>query len=320
MAGSKKKDITGNDLGFGTKPTVNNQRIMNRDGSSNIRRTGLKFFRTTDTYDKLIKLSWTKFGLLILVSYILINMIFASAYLYLGIENIEGAQGKTSTEHFWDAFFFSAQTISTVGYGHLSPKGMPTSLLAAFESMLGLLAFALATGLLYGRFSKPSAKIKFSKSMIMAPYQDGKGLMFRLANYRNNQLIDIEVEVLLSVNALRDGKMARQFYNLELERNNINMLTLSWTVVHPVTEKSPLSGLTPQDLDDGDAEFLILLKAFDDTFSQTVHSRTSYQYEEIVWDVKFKSIIEPDSKGILTLNMAGLSDYEKVETEEILAG
>ncbi len=319
MADRKKKDITGNDLGFGTKPTVNNQRIMNRDGSSNIKRTGLPYFRTTDTYDKLIKLNWTKFGLLILASYILINMIFASAYLGIGIEYIEGAQGKTTFEHFWDAFFFSAQTISTVGYGHLSPKGMPTSLLAAFESMLGLLAFALATGLLYGRFSKPSAKIKFSKSMIMAPYQDGKGLMFRLANYRNNQLIDIEVQVLLSINALRGGKMARQFYSLELERSSINMLTLSWTVVHPVTEKSPLLGLTPQDLDDGDAEFLILLKAFDDTFSQTVHSRTSYQYEEIVWNVKFKSIIEPDSRGILTLNMAGLSEYEKVEAEEILA-
>ncbi len=312
MAQQRFKKITGNDLGFGNNPTVNNQRIMNRDGSSNVKRSGLPFFRTTDTYNWLIKMSWGRFGVLILVSYVLINTIFAALYVLIGIEYIEGAKGSDNVDQFADAFFFSAQTISTVGYGHLSPLGMATSMLAAFESMLGLLAFALATGLLYGRFSKPSAKIKYSENMIMAPFQNGKGLMFRLANYRNNQLIDIEMQVLLAINKLTGDKITRQFFQLELERNSINMLTLSWTIVHPVTEKSPLWDLKPVDLDEGDAEFLILLKAFDDTFSQTVHSRTSYQYEEVVWDAKFKPIISPDEKGIMTLDMAGLSDFEKL--------
>ena len=313
MAFKKEKDISGNDLGFGNKATVNNQRIMNRDGSSNINRTGLPFLRTSDTYNSLIKMSWTKFGLLILVSYIIINLFFASLYVWIGIEFIEGSRGKNPTDQFFDAFFFSAQTISTVGYGHLSPTGMATSILAAFESMLGLMTFALATGLLYGRFSKPSAKIKYSKNMIVAPYMEGKGLMFRLANYRNNQLIDIEVQVLLSINETKEDKVSRQFYTLELERSHINMLTLSWTVVHPLDDKSPLWGLKPEDLDEGDVELIVLLKAFDDTFSQTVHSRTSYQYEEIVWNAKFVPIIEPNKDGILSLNMAGLSDFEKLD-------
>ena len=313
MALKKQQDISGNDLGFGNKATVNNQRIMNRDGSSNIKRIGLPFLRTTDTYNWLIKMSWAQFGLFVLMGYIIINMLFASLYIWIGIEYIDGSQGKTPTERFLDAFFFSAQTISTVGYGHLSPVGLRTSFLAAFESMLGLLAFALATGLLYGRFSRPSAKIKYSDNMIVAPYMGGKGLMFRLANYRNNQLVDIEVNVVLSINEMVGDKIIRKFYTLLLERSKIDMLTLSWTVVHPLDNKSPLWELEPLDLDKGDAEILILIKAFDDTFSQTVHSRTSYQYEEIIWDARFKPVIEPNEDGIMTLNMAGLSDYEKLD-------
>ena len=137
--------------------------------------------------------------------------------------------------------------------------------------------------------------------------------MFRLANYRNNQLIDIEVQVLLSINESKGDKISRPFYFLELERSHINMLILSWTIVHRVNEKSPIWGFKQSDLDDGDVKLIILLKAFDDTFSQRVHSRTSYQYEEIVWNAKFVQIIEPNKDGILCLNMAGLSDFEKLD-------
>ncbi|MGB4776229.1 MAG: ion channel, partial [Daejeonella sp.] len=288
----RKHSISGNDLGFGNKATINNQRMLNRDGSSNIKRKGLPFLRTTDAYNALITMSWAKFMLLILIAYLLINTLFAWFYVAIGIEYLNGAEGNNQLDQFFDAFFFSAQTISTVGYGHISPRGMMTSSLAAFESMLGLLAFALATGLLYGRFSRPSAKIKYSENIIIAPFQEGKALMLRLANYRNNQLIEIEAQLILAINKDNQGKITRRFFPLELEIKKINLLTLSWTIVHPIDEKSPLNGLNAEDLDQGDAEILVMIKAFDDTFSQTVHSRTSYQNEELIWDAKFKPIIE----------------------------
>ncbi len=254
-------------------------------------------------------MGWGKFMLLILIVYLLINVGFALLYVWIGIEHLTGANGKTPVNQFFDAFFFSAQTISTVGYGHISPNGMRTSFLAAFESMLGLLAFALATGLLYGRFSRPTAKIIYSQNMVIAPYQDGKALMFRLANLRSSQLIEIEVQVLFSTNIIENGKIMRKFFPLELERNKISLLTLSWTVVHPITEGSPLYNLKAEDLNEGDAEFVIMLKAFDDTFSQNVHSRTSYANEEIIWDARFEPVISSDINGIATLDFAKIGSY-----------
>ena len=194
-------------------------------------------------------MGWGKFWLLIMACYLVINVIFAFIYLSIGVQYLNGAEGANTYQHFWDAFFFSAQTISTVGYGHISPQGMATNSVAALESMMGLLAFALATGLLYGRFSRPSAKIAYSKNLLVAPYQDtGRGLMFRLANLRRNTLIDLEIEIIFSYNEDVNGKILRRFYQLELERKRVSILTVNWTIVHPLDEKSPLKDMTPEDL------------------------------------------------------------------------
>ncbi len=315
----KQKIQIDEDLGFGKIPTSNNQRVLNRDGSSNIIRLGLPRFRTHEAYNSLIAMSWIKFWIMIFAAYLIINTFFALIYVSLGIENLEGTRGTTQIGFFFDAFFFSAQTISTVGYGHISPKGFATSAVAAFESMMGLLAFAMATGLLYGRFSKPSAKILYSKNLLVAPYLNGKAFMFRLANLRSNNLTEIEVQVLLAINADENGKKIRRFVQLELERSKIALMSLSWTIVHPLDDKSPLYNISKTQLKDSDAEFIILIKAFDDTFSQTVHSRTSYKPDEIVWDAKFVSIIGKDENGVSTLNYAGIHDYEKAKTEELVA-
>jgi len=309
----KRKSQIDDDLGFGTQPVTGDQRMMNPDGSSNIRRIGLPLIRTSDTYNWLISMTWKKFLFILLIAYLLINILFASLYVLIGIEHLKGAGGITSRDHFFDAFFFSAQTISTVGYGHISPDGFLTSCLAAFESMLGLLAFALATGLLYGRFSRPTAKVVYSENMVIAPYKGIKGLMFRLANLRNNQLIEIEVQVVLSYNETIDGGKKRRFYPLDLERAKIGLLTMSWTVVHPIDENSPLYEKTSEELAEAEVEILVLLKAFDDTFSQTVHTRTSYKDENIIHNAKFTTIFSRDSNGQLILDLSKIGSLEKLD-------
>jgi inward rectifier potassium channel len=241
------------------------------------------------------------------------NIIFAFIYVGLGTDSLDGKSGVTFFDRFMDAFFFSAQTISTVGYGHISPQGMASNSVAAFESMMGLLAFALATGLLYGRFSRPSAKILYSKNILIAPYRgNGRGIMFRLANLRRNVLIDLEMEVVFSYNEEVNGKTERKFFQLELERKLVSILTLSWTVVHPLDEKSPIKDITPEELEKSQAGFSVILKTFDDTFSQTVHSRTTYQYEDLIWGAKFKPAFERDDDGRVVLDLNKISDYELV--------
>jgi inward rectifier potassium channel len=313
MAIHKRKFNPEDDLGFGTQAVVKSQRLINQDGSINVKRKGLSFFNTSNNYHTLITMSWAKFWVLVLSGYLTANIIFAFIYVALGQGTLDGASGNSFFYRFMDAFFFSAQTISTVGYGHISPHGMAANSVAAFESMMGLLAFALATGLLYGRFSRPSAKIKYSEHMLVAPYKENeKGLMFRLTNLRRNTLIDLQMELIFSYNEDVNGKKVRRFLSLELERKRVSILTLSWTVVHPLNDDSPIKDLTPEDMVSSEAGFAVLLKAFDDTFSQTVHSRTSYQSNEVVWGAKFKPAFDRDEEGQIVLNLDKIDDYEPI--------
>jgi inward rectifier potassium channel len=314
--GIKKVNVNPeNDMGLGTQAVTKNQRIFNQDGSINVKRKGLSYFNTANNYHRLITMRWHHFWLMILSGYLIVNLIFSCIYLGLGIENLVGAQGTTAYEHFFDAFFFSAQTITTVGYGHIYPHGIPTSSASAIESMIGLLAFALATGLLYGRFSRPSARIAYSKNLLVAPYkEDGRGLMFRLANQRRSTLIDLEIEVIFSYNEDVNGKTVRKFIPLELERKRVSILTLNWTVVHPLNDDSPLKDITHEDLEKTEANISVLLKSFDDTFSQTVHSRTSYQYDEVIWNARFKPAFDRDEEGRMVLDLGKISDYEQLDS------
>lgn len=278
------------ELGFG-RNVATTQRLMNADGSFNVHRQAIGFF--DNTYHFLINLSWGNFFLLALLFFIVMNSIFAAFYCLIGVEHLDGMKPAGIGENFLQAFFFSSQTLTTVGYGHISPMGYGASMMAAFESFMGLLLFALISGLLYGRFSRPSARIVYSENMLVAPYRgDGQGLMFRMANARRSELVETEVQILMAFNQRDDsGNTIRKFYTLDLEISKINFFSLSWTVVHPLDEKSPIFSFSGQDLLDANAEFMVMVKGIDETAQQAVHSRRSYIAEDIVWNAKFSPVI-----------------------------
>lgn len=295
------------DLGFGGKENQD-KRIINNDGSFNMRRKGIPFREYFNFYHYLVSVSWTKFLLIIFFGYIILNLAFACVYYAVGADHLLGIIGQTPFEKFSEAFFFSAQSFTTVGYGRISPEGFITSTLASFEALVGLLALALATGLFYGRFSRPVAKILSSKNALIAPFKDITGFMFRVANKQRSQMVEVEVRVMYSIME----EDIRKFYSLILEYHKIVFFPSIWTVNHPIDENSPLYGKTREDLLEGKAEFLVLIKGFDDTFSTNVHSRLSYTADELVWGAKFVNIFGKDEEGNGTVALNRISEYNRV--------
>ncbi|TAD84627.1 MAG: Inward rectifier potassium channel Irk [Bacteroidetes bacterium] len=283
--------------GFGHNGTRVGGRLFKKNGKANLKKTGIPFLDGISWYHAMLELPTWRFLLLIFVAYLVINFVFAVIYLAIGVQYIVGMAVHTPMEKFWEAYFFSAQTFTTVGYGRLSPSGFLMSFVASFEALLGLLSSALATGLFYGRFSRPRAFVLFSNVAVMAPYKNDVAFMCRMAPYKNNELSDAEVKMILALTLYDDGKEVNRFYPLSLEMDKINALTLNWTVVHPIDEKSPFYGLSRQDLEAAKAEVLVFLKAFDDTFSATVVDRTSYQASEIAFGAKFLPMYERSATG-----------------------
>jgi inward rectifier potassium channel len=302
----KKEKV--NDVGFGTLVNDKGGRYINKDGSFNVKRTGLPFIESFSIFHFLITTHWTRFASLIFVSYLIVNFIFGTIYYLIGVENLGGIITNSELEKFSEAFFFSTQTFTTVGYGRINPVGLTTNIISSLESLSGLLFFALISGLLWGRFSKPTVKIIYSQTAIIAPYFDISGLMFRIANMRNNQLLDVSVQVALSRIEEIEGKQSRKYYNLSLERSTIEFFPLSWTIVHPIDSDSPLNGIGAEDLEKSDTEIMILIRAFDDTFAQNVHSRNSYKFSEIRFGEKFKPIFSRMEDGFTKLELDKISD------------
>ena len=288
------------DPGLTTQFSGELRRTINTDGSFNVKRTGLRW-RDANPYLMLIDTSWPRFLGIVLAAFMAINMIFACLYMVNGIGNLKGLESDMTA--FENAFYFSVHTLTTVGYGNVYPDGRVANLISSIEASSGLMVFAIATGLLYGRFSRPSARIVYSKNAIIAPYQDGTSLQFRVANARSNTLMNMEARVLLMTVDTSDGELRRNFIDLPLERRRIYFFALTWTIVHPIDEASPFFGKSPEDLAKLSGELLILLQGFDDTFSQLVHSRYSYRHDEIVWNAKFNPAFKVTSKGDMVVEV-----------------
>ncbi len=296
------------ELGFGTKSYGPNTRLIARDGGFNVNKTGLKFWQSLDTYHELISMKWGSFILLVSSVFFFANLIFALLYFFAGSGSIAGAHGSSVLDRFLDSFYFSTQTITTVGFGQLSPNSNFVSVLAAIESFMGLLGFALATGLMFARFSRPRKRLVYSENAIVAPYRDINGLMFRFANSGKNHLIETEVDVFLSYWNLEEDR--RFFERLKLERSKINFFTTSWTVVHPIDNDSPLQGMTPEECANHHMEVIIMFKAFDDTYARTVYDRNSYIHSEIKWGQKFVPIFTEKGDGQIHIDLEKIGQYE----------
>lgn len=301
------------ELGFGTRVYKQPVRFFNRDGRVNVKRSGLGRINNLDIYNWLISTSLVKLLAVILAAYLAINTVFGLVYYLVGAEHFGGLdyEGSSEFQRFLGLFFFSAQTITTLGYGHIYPIGNGASIAAAVESLLGLLSFAMATGVLYGRFSKPNAHILYSNNLLIAPYRSGSALMFRIVNKKQYELIELEVAATLAFNNPETQK--RDFVSLKLELNRVNFMPLSWTLVHAIGDESPVQGLTIEDFDSRDAEIIILIRAINDTYSQTVYSRASYKASDMVDKARFKPLKqEIDRDGRLKISVTEIHDYEPI--------
>lgn len=299
------------DPGLGTTYKKSVKRMLNENGTFNIERIGtMTGYR--DIYKYLIDLSGWRFALFLCALFLVLNCLFALGYLVIGTDQLQGLQKEQYP--FVGALYFSAQTFTTVGYGAIAPKGNGASILASIEAFVGLIAFSMSTGLIYGRFSRPSAKIAFSHNVIITPHKNGEALMFKMVNQRNSVLLNTKVNVMISISHKDHDQSTyvRKYYTLPLEADSVRYFPLTWTIVHVINSESPLHGMTIDTLCEQGTEVLILVEAFDETFSQMVLQKHSYAGHQWKKNVRFKRNFNAADNGKIVLNIHELHDLEPV--------
>jgi inward rectifier potassium channel len=296
------------DLGFGSiVGGANERRLIERDGSFTARREGFSPLSYLNGYHAMLTMTWPTFLGIVTLVYVGMNALFAMLYLLCGPNGLGGAGVEEMGGHFLRAFFFSVETFATIGYGNIFPATALANWIMTLEAIVGILSVALLTGLVFARFARPTAALLFSKNCVIAPYQGKAGFMFRITNARSNQLMELEAKVQFT---RIDGK-GRNYTQLKLERTKVVFFPLSWTIVHPIDETSPMFGFTHEDLVRTDTEFLILISGIDETFAQTVHARMSYKADEILVGMKYSNMYNPVAKdGTISIDVSKLSDVE----------
>ncbi|NJR25660.1 MAG: ATP-sensitive inward rectifier potassium channel 10 [Richelia sp. CSU_2_1] len=274
-------------------------RLVNRKGqfSLNIVRLGVPRLHFADLYHWLLNLGWPQFFLLIFLSYTVTNSLFALVYL-AGGDCITNARPGS----FKDAFYFSVQTMATIGYGSMYPRNDYANTVVAVQALFGLWGVAMVTGLAFAKFSRPTARVIFSRVAVIAPFNGVPTLMYRTANQRRNQILEAQQRAtLIRDEVTAEGELMRRFYDLQLMRSNSPIFALTWTVMHAIDENSPLYDLTAKDLVEHQTEIVITLTGIDETVSQTIHARHSFVASEVLWDMRFVDIISrtPDGKRVV---------------------
>jgi inward rectifier potassium channel len=311
---NKSKFKSDETTGFGSNGRDNSGRYFHKSGTPNVRKVGIGRLESISWFHSLINMSTKTFLALIFAGFVGINVIFTFIYLIIGINHLSGIRYGSAFQNFMEVFFFSTQTFTTVGYGRISPMGILTSGVSTFEAFIGLLSFALATGLFFARFSKPDMFLRYSKKALISKYKNHEALMFRIASFKNNLLTDVEVKLTLAIRDFENGQSVNRFYPLELTISKINSLVLSWTIVHVLDEDSPLYGFESKDFEETPFEILVFIKAFDESYSNQVISRHSYVNTEMIHGAKYKMMYRSSEDGSSTILDFDLIDsYEKHE-------
>lgn len=323
MSAQRRKNISDrkgvDNTGFSNNSNIEGNRILRKDGTTNVKKIGLPFWERVSLFHTLIRMKGWKFLLVVFSFYAIINVVFALAYVIIGVGNLKGVSVEADSllNGFEQAFFFSSQTLTTVGYGHISPLGLATNVVAAVESFVGILAFAMVTGLLYGRFSLPKAYLKFSENILVSPHKGYRALMIRIATYKNNHITDVEAKATMAVHFTDNGKPVTRFFRLGLEIDKVTSLALSWTIVHLIDENSPLYEMSYEELKQADIELMFYIKGFDENFSNIVQQRTSYTIEEVVYGAKFEPAFYRSEDGRSTiLNIDKLNSHRPAKLNE----
>lgn len=285
---------TNENTGLSTTIGSHGGRFLNKDGSYNLHTEGGSILEKFSFYHLLLNLPVWQFACVLVTTFVLVNLLYTCIYLMIGTDQLAGIATRSAWGTFKEVYFFSTETFTTVGYGRVNPIGDGANFLASIEAMSGFLSFAVATGLIYGRFARPKAHLAFSDHAVIAPYRDGTALMFRFASYKKHHaLTDVHVQVNVAILV----ESAYRYFELKLERNKIETLVMNWTVVHPINEESPLFGLNAEDMQAADVEVYVLIRGFSDIYSSVVQQRTSYTYPEIRFNKKFVSMYREGANG-----------------------
>ena len=279
----------------------------------NIERLGVTHSYWGDLYHILLTISWFAFILLVSGCYLVVNGLFAIAY---SLDS--GAIANMRTDHFQDLFFFSVQTMASIGYGAMYPTSTYTHSLVVIESIFGLFFIAMTTGLVFARFSLPTARLLYSRVAVVAPFNGVPTLMFRTANERRNYILEAQLWVTLVRDEItEEGEHIRRFHDLPLVRSHTPVFSLSWTAMHRLTSESPFYGETPETLRERRAEIIVTLTGVDETLSQTSHARHSLSAHDIFWNHKFVDIISTSESGRSIVDYNHFHSIEPVEQQHV---
>ena len=316
MTSPKSTDPSGQrppDLGFGRVVAQQVRgRFVRKDGTPNSRKYGLGSQVLQRLYLRALAATWWSFLAWVFGLELLVNGIFALGYIGLGPSALAGTETLGLSDPFLQAFCFSIGLFTTVGTGAMHAVGSTANSLVAFESLAGVLSLIGVGGLVLARMTRPRAHIRFSKCAVVAPYEGGRGFMFRIVNLQISELIDVDARVNLAWWEEVNGVRQRNFHQLSLELPKVEFFSLHWTIVHPIDQTSPLRGITPEQLRKSEAEFLILITGLEETFSTRVTARASYVSEEVRWNAKFADMFVPSPDGVITIDVERLDRTDRL--------
>jgi inward rectifier potassium channel len=287
-------------------------RMLKNDTQMRVRPLGGPRIRTPDIYHQLLRATWPRLTFYFLVVFFLFNCLFAELFM-LDPAGFTKPDPAIAAPRFWELFFFSIETVATVGYGNMVPVSLYANVLVAIEISLGILFFALVTGIMFARFSRPTARILFSKVAVIGPVEGVPTLMFRAANQRHNLIFEVAANVSLLGDEIVEGSRMRRFRDLKLARNANPIFMLTWTIMHPIDEDSPLHQWLDSRTPPEGFEIIVVLSGVDERTGQIIHGRWAYTPKDLRWNARFVDILGLDKHGVRTVDYGRFDDTHELE-------